>query len=241
MLPRLISAMAMISLMFGAVTARGQAGTSGSTVTATGTYSTIDGIEVDGGRAANDLVIAWTPTNSAFTVTDRSGIRGCNQLDPQTVNCQMSGPPAAPGVVLQAREGDDSARFTGSIPGTVYAIGDTGADHFEMEAGATTRARFAGGSGDDILIAAAGRYDFLSGSRGHDHLEGGGHVDRMVGSQGRDTYIAGPGNDKINAVMNDRDREIRCGAGMDTAMVDRGLDPMPTGCERVRFNSGHFR
>jgi Ca2+-binding RTX toxin-like protein len=75
--------------------------------------------------------------------------------------------------------------------------------------------------GGDLLRALAGN-DVLYGGRGNDVLDGGLGLDRLFG---------GPGNDMLRARDGRRD-VVDCGAGRDTAIVDR-VDRV-SGCELVR-------
>jgi hypothetical protein len=99
-----------------------------------------------------------------------------------------------------------------------------------------------GQAGDDRLIAG-GKRDQLSGGPGADVLEGGKAAavlqgdagpDRLVAAPGSQLLLGGRGDDRIDADNGHRD-DIDCGAGNDTAIVDRREGPLGLeGCERVR-------
>ena len=111
---------------------------------------------------------------------------------------------------------DDPDRLVGSGAGDVV---------FGRGGGDTIR----GAAGHDCLIGAAGN-DVLLGEAGDDRLTGGRGADRLVGGPGVNVYDAGSGNDVVEAA-NGRSEVVRCGAGRDTARVDRA-DRL-SGCERV--------
>jgi Ca2+-binding RTX toxin-like protein len=90
--------------------------------------------------------------------------------------------------------------------------------------------RILGNNGQDCIFGGAGN-DILAGGRGNDTLNGGGGNDTLIPGPGADVIIGGAGNDTVNA--RDKVREtIRCGAGVDTATVDR--KDVTIGCELVR-------
>jgi Ca2+-binding RTX toxin-like protein len=86
-----------------------------------------------------------------------------------------------------------------------------------------------GRNGHDCLRGGGGN-DRLQGEGGRDALYGGTGADVLVGGPGRNFYDGGGGNDTIRAANGAAD-EIVCGAGVDTARVDRA-DTI-RGCERV--------
>ena len=90
--------------------------------------------------------------------------------------------------------------------------------------------RMLGNNGQDCMFGGAGN-DTLAGGRGNDTLNGGDGNDTLIPGPGSDVVIGGAGADTINA----RDKvveTIRCGAGIDTAVVDR--KDVTIGCELVR-------
>jgi Ca2+-binding RTX toxin-like protein len=108
--------------------------------------------------------------------------------------------------------------------------------------GAPTSTKRVGTERNDVLrgtsrndqLYGLGGADLLSGLAGDDLLDGGRGNDRLFGGPGRDRLFGGPGNDTINSVDGQRD-SVNCGAGRDTAVVDR-LDRV-AGCERVQRRS----
>ena len=91
----------------------------------------------------------------------------------------------------------------------------------------------------DMLKGKGGR-DTLIGRAGQDRLFGGPGPDVLRGGPGRDEFntrrtgysAGGQGNDTIHARDNKVDL-IDCGAGFDTAIVDKREDGVYN-CERIR-------
>jgi Ca2+-binding RTX toxin-like protein len=104
--------------------------------------------------------------------------------------------------------------------------GKAGADALSGDAGADC---LFGGNGADWLAGGAGD-DVLHGGAGDDQLRGGAGADRLFGEGGADLLLGGAGADRISAVDRRRDT-IDCGAGRDTATVDR-VDQVRN-CEKV--------
>jgi RTX calcium-binding nonapeptide repeat (4 copies) len=104
---------------------------------------------------------------------------------------------------------------------------------------ASIRVRASGGAANDALAGHAG-IDRLEGGEGSDRLAGLTGNDVLDGGPDRDRLLGGRGNDVIDAqwrfapqfesdpAMRDR---VLCGAGRDTAVVDK-FDTVQ-GCERV--------
>lgn len=116
---------------------------------------------------------------------------------------------------LAGDDGDDQLR--GGADADVLKGGD-GADVLAGDDGAD---RLYGGSKDDRL----------DGGPGNDRVSGGAGADRLRGGRGRDVLLGGNGADTLLARDGDQDT-VRCGAGRDTAVVDR-FDRV-AGCETVR-------
>ena len=87
-----------------------------------------------------------------------------------------------------------------------------------------------GRGGDDGIDGGAGN-DSLAGGDGDDSLTGGRGRDRLAGGAGLNSYAGGGGRDAINA-RNGVSERVSCGAGRDTATVDRR--DRTRRCERVR-------
>jgi Ca2+-binding RTX toxin-like protein len=81
-----------------------------------------------------------------------------------------------------------------------------------------------GEAGDDVLIGGAGDDALLAGD-GNDRLDGGPGYDRLYGYAGDDLLVARDG---------ERDEQVACDDGGDTAIVDLVLDELAVqDCERV--------
>jgi Ca2+-binding RTX toxin-like protein len=104
--------------------------------------------------------------------------------------------------------------------------GKAGADALSGDAGADC---LLGGSGTDWLSGGDGD-DVLRGGPGADQLRGGAGADQLFGDGGADLLLGGAGADRISAADHARDT-IDCGAGRDTATVDR-VDKVRN-CEKV--------
>jgi hypothetical protein len=90
--------------------------------------------------------------------------------------------------------------------------------------------RIGGRAGDDCLHGGAGD-DRLFGRRGDDRLRGGRGNDRLSGGGGDNTYSGQRGDDKIRA-RNGTAEVVRCGRGVDIAIVDPR--DRAFGCEDLR-------
>lgn len=90
--------------------------------------------------------------------------------------------------------------------------------------------QLSGGNGDDELTGAAGK-DSLTGGAGKDTLRGGPGRDTLTGGPGLDAMTAGPGDDTVNSRDGIKET-VNCGAGRDTANIDRR--DVAIGCENVR-------
>jgi hypothetical protein len=91
------------------------------------------------------------------------------------------------------------------------------------------------GEGDNVAtdvedVFGADGADKLVGSAAVNTIDGSGGDDRITGGAGKDALFGGDGDD----VIDSRDREVdrvECGAGNDTATIDRG-DIVLADCER---------
>ena len=116
------------------------------------------------------------------------------------------------------------------------------------QAGAGGNDTLNGGAGNDQLFGAAGA-DKLFGDAGNDKLFGGDGNDQLSGGAGKDALDGGKGNDKLTpgadtntvkggtgndtvSAKNKKKDTIDCGAGKDSATVDR-IDKVK-GCEKVK-------
>ena len=91
--------------------------------------------------------------------------------------------------------------------------------------------RLWGGQGDDTLRGGDAR-DWMHGGQGNDTLLGQAGRDVLFGGRGDDTMDGQGGNDRIRARDGARD-SVRCGEGVDIAVVDRN-DIVDVSCEKVR-------
>lgn len=90
--------------------------------------------------------------------------------------------------------------------------------------------KLTGGTGNDKLFGGVGN-DTLLGGAGKDALDGGPGNDKLNGGAGVDSYKGGAGNDTINA-KDGKKETVDCGAGKDTATVDKA--DVVKGCETVK-------
>jgi hypothetical protein len=114
---------------------------------------------------------------------------------------------------------DGSGKGGGSQPGPGQGAG--GASCSNLVQGTRRGDRLRGTSGSDKLLGRGGR-DRLNGLAGDDCLNG---------NRGRDRLGGGPGNDVLRARDGSRDF-LNCGAGDDTAVVDR--HDRVRNCETIR-------
>jgi Ca2+-binding RTX toxin-like protein len=194
-------------------------------------------LSIEGGTGDNDVRVVQVDGNH-FLVSDTTGIRGCEQVDPQSVRCTQGR--FIPDITYESNGGDDRLRVltTGQFEisaSDVFGGPARGQDSFEIEPGSNARARFSGYRDSDVLIGGPS-YDFLSGGRGADRLEGRAGDDRLLGAQGRDELRGGPGDDQINAMRGRADDYVRCGPGDDILLLDRrAASRTPSDCETVKL------
>ena len=94
-----------------------------------------------------------------------------------------------------------------------------------------------GGAGSDRLLGGDGG-DVMGGERGNDRLAGGAGNDRLGAARRTTrspagpgaTYLAGPGNDVVDAANGVRET-LNCGPGRDRAVADRR--DVARQCERI--------
>ncbi len=170
--------------------------------------------------------IAEHPGTARVVVADAGGVTPygkCESLATTAAVChryQGTG-------VGSLRGGDDILSISGDVDGTFS--GDAGADRISDGWGAGT---LEGNADADRLSGNVGD-DVLGGGSGDDVLEGGPGADVLRGGPGRDKLRGGPGDDRIDASGGRRDREIECGPGDDTAIIDFSIDPPTSHCEHV--------
>ena len=129
---------------------------------------------------------------------------------------------------VHAGSGNDKV-YGNELPAIVVDQADEGTYEY------WTQDALEGDQGNDLLVGGEGA-DFLSGGSGADTLDGGFEAIEDEFYTGEDdTLLGGPGNDLLKAWAADRDQVINCGPGKrDKAIIDRGLDPKPKGCEVVK-------
>jgi Ca2+-binding RTX toxin-like protein len=88
------------------------------------------------------------------------------------------------------------------------------------------------GAGNDTVIGAAAANAFTTGA-GDDVVDGKGGADELFPGAGEDTALGGAGNDTIDADADGASDVVRCGAGVDVAFIDEGVD-VAIGCETLR-------
>jgi Ca2+-binding RTX toxin-like protein len=87
------------------------------------------------------------------------------------------------------------------------------------------------GPGDGVVIEGSAAANVLDGGDRADVISGGAGNDRLIGRNGKDTLRGDDGNDTLVANDDDSD-EVDCGAGDDTAIVDK-VDHVSADCEHV--------
>jgi hypothetical protein len=101
-----------------------------------------------------------------------------------------------------------------------------------VAAPATAGQRRLEGSARADRLVGGGRADVLRGGAGADILIGGAGNDRLTGGPGRDRLDGGAGNDVLDARDHHGGDVVRCGAGRDRVLADRG-DRVGRDCESV--------
>lgn len=133
-------------------------------------------------------------------------------------------------------EGDDGDDQISGLEADDCLNGNSGADRLDggsgedLLLGGPGLDRLTGDPGNDRLAGGDGN-DRVSGGSGADRLTGGAGRDSLLGGRGRDSFSGGAGGDSLNAA-DGRAERVNCGAGRDTARVDR-FDRVFR-CERVR-------
>lgn len=220
-------------------------------------------VSADGGED-NDIAITYRLVGSGdqagydHFITDSAGITTtvteaptCYPEGPKQVSCpdgtSVNGEKGGgESFLLLLRDGDDE--FIASGPGEFEAHGGTGNDlligtgdpavvpPMEGEPGEIIYSQDAlyGQAGNDNLIGRAGGDDLFGGG-GNDKLSGGPRPADDTGFGADDSLLGGAGNDLLFAADDDKDQVIDCGPGRrDKAVIDRGVDPRPKHCEKVR-------
>ena len=186
---------------------------------------------------AVDRQPTWSPDGGTIAfVSDR--VDAPNQPDADIFTVPVQGGPIVQltnglytedpdwGPAVSLKPGDCANVTDGTAAGDALD-GTTAGDLLRGLAG---RDVLRGLAGTDCLDGGAGN-DTLDGGPGNDRLTGGAGNDRLIGGTGKNTYSGGAGRDKLSA-RNGTKETVACGAGRDTATIDK--KDRPTGCERVR-------
>ena len=198
-------------------------------------------ITVSGSRSANAIRIYWIDRET-FIVEDTAGTvagEACVSQTPSSVACPYS---QETDLEVSGLKGDDDIAVlnTQHPVGFRFVSGGAGDDRIFSGPGSDS---VVGGKGDD-LIRGAGGDDRIYGSPGDDVLRGGSGRDALdpdgERDLGRDQFIAGSGDDRINATDQSPDERIRAGSGDDRCRVDRDLDPVPRRCETIAFRGSSW-
>ncbi len=189
------------------------------------------GLGVVGDAGENRITVAVEGDDPmSYVLEDPTGVdarTNCVNESPTVARCAQRG-----GVNISAKGGDDIVRIDIPFPGLL--VGGAGSD---LLIGGGGDDKLRGGTSADTLKGRAGA-DRIFGDEGRDRLIGGPGRDMLKGGPGRDVFRGGAGDDVLRAVDGERDRVIDCGPGKrDIAYIDRGLDPEPIGCERVKYGN----
>jgi hypothetical protein len=172
---------------------------------------------------AQDLVITGTDGNDVLNGTDAPESiyagAGNDVINAGGGDDDIDGGPGAD--VINGGDGSDAVVYNGTAPVDVSldAIGNDGA------AGEGDNV---GGDVEDIFGADGN--DKLTGNAGANTIDGGAGDDRITGGAGEDVIFGNDGDDIIDSRDGVRDR-VECGAGNDTATIDR-IDTVSGDCEQ---------
>jgi Ca2+-binding RTX toxin-like protein len=166
------------------------------------------GVVIMGSPAADTYKITGSAADVVTVVSNGTQIKAlapCNQVDPNTVKCNV-------GAIVAAQ------RHRGNPFHFILGWGDAGDDTFTF-AGTFPRefeTHVSGGPGNDHLVGGDEADVFFTGVDGTDHLEGGDGDDALIGEShhtkawdnderpkvadyhdGADIFDGGPGNDQL--------------------------------------------
>jgi Ca2+-binding RTX toxin-like protein len=166
------------------------------------------GVVIMGSPGADDYKITGSASDVVTVVSNGTHIKAlapCNQVDPNTVKCNVGA------IVAAQPHRDNPFHF-------ILGWGDAGDDTFQF-AGTFPRefeTHVSGGPGNDHLIGGDEADVFFTGVDGNDHLEGGDGDDALIGEShhtkawdnddrpnvadyhdGADIFDGGPGNDQL--------------------------------------------
>lgn len=138
-------------------------------------FVSVETINVDGVRAAGDLLVTGTSGDDKITLT--------MSRDKTQVIVQING------VVAQTVNLTD-------ITGRINVHGLDGNDRIQVKSSVPIGADLFGDNGDDRLIGGSGQ-DVLDGGLGNDNLNGGAGDDKLIPSDGTDILAGAKGIDTV--------------------------------------------
>ena len=206
-----------------------------------GDGGTASGAAVQHRFKAGTFQVTLRATNSCGGAASTTQSVVVADVSPACVNVIAPGTSAADTISGTAfgdrmRGGKGNDKLNG-LAGIDCLAGDSGDDilkggtgHDRTLSGGSGNDRADGGSGNDGVRGDKGD-DRLKGGRGNDKISGGAGDDSIDAGKGTNTVSGGTGDDRISAKNGRKDR-IKCGAGKDSARVDR-IDSV-SGCETVR-------
>ena len=171
---------------------------------------------------AQDAVITGTDANDVLNGTDAAESiyagAGNDVVNAGGGDDDIDGGPGAD--VINGGDGSDAVAYDG-IPPVSVSLDAISND------GAAGEGHNVGGDVEDVFGADGN--DKLTGNAGANTIDGGAGDDRITGGPGEDALFGNDGDDLIDARDGVRDR-IECGAGNDTATIDR-IDTVSSDCE----------
>jgi Ca2+-binding RTX toxin-like protein len=192
--------------------------------------SAVDQVIVDGtsgndalqfagsGASASVLGLAATTTVLNAETTDQLIVNGLGGNDVLSASLAQA---AAPALVFEGGDGQDTALVEGSSGADTFALAANGsrahvdAGNLHLDVGTTESLVIHGGSGDD-QFSAVGNLAALTSLT----LDGGAGNDTILGGNGADLLLGGDGNDFIDG--NQGNDTAQMGAGDDTFQWDPG-------------------
>ena len=192
--------------------------------------------EADPGE--NDVLTIDATSSSVHVHSNVTLSNGSGCSDPTNNSTDVTCHLEASEIRLNLRDGNDRvttlvSATQGDVP--LFVNGGTGQDTI---AGGTAADRLFGNQNEDTLTGNAGP-DILEGDKGDDILDGGADndflegdegftagEDELTGGPGFDTFQAGPGADVVHAKDGVANEPVDCGAGADTAAIDKFFDAL---------------
>jgi Ca2+-binding RTX toxin-like protein len=170
------------------------------------------------GATASVLGLAATTTVLNAETSDQLIVNGLTGNDVLSASVAQA---AAPALVFEGGDGQDTAVVEGSSGADTFAIAANGtrahvdAGNLHLDVGTTESVVVHGGAGDD-QFSAVGNLAALTSLT----LDGGAGNDTILGGNGADLLIGGDGNDFIDG--NQGNDVAQMGAGDDTFQWDPG-------------------